>query len=313
LPGSRRLLWGCALVALVALILVGRTSALATLLLGTWVPLPLLIVGWRQGTGSAVLLAVVGALVVLALNPGVIAFQEDLGLWLLLLLGLILTVGRQRGWTAGSGIMFAAVVLGVLYLVWFWALAYLQGLGLVEFWEQKSQEIIRTLTDTLQQSGMEVSDLRVMGVPRVGMQDLLKQILPALALINIALVAWVNVLAVMKAAHHRGWGDPGEPLAQWTCPEWLVFFLVAAGFALLAPPAWVRVAGLNLLVIVGFAYFCQGIAVTASLLQRYQAPWGLRVLVYVLAFVNPLIIMVMILGLMDLWLDFRRLQPPREA
>lgn len=313
MPGSRRLLWGCALVALVALILVGRLSPLATLLVGTWVPLPLLIVGWRQGTGNALLMAVLSALAVLALNPGVIALQEDLGLWLLLLLGLMLTVWRQRGLTAGSGIMAAAVALGGLYLVWFWVLASLQGLGLAEFWERKSQEIIRTLMDTLQQSGMDVADLRMMGFPRMDMQNLLMQILPALAVINIALVAWVNILVVMKVARRWGWADPGEPLAQWTCPEWLVFILVAAGFALLAPPPWVRVAGLNLLVIVGFAYFCQGIAVLASLLQRYQAPWGLRALIYVLAFVNPVMIMVMILGLMDLWLDFRRLLPPREA
>lgn len=313
MPGSRRLVWGCALVALVAFILAGRTSAMATLFLGTWVPLPLLIVGWRQGTGPAALVAVAGALVVLALNPGLTVFQDDLGLWLLLLLGLMLTVCRQQGWNAGSGIMLATAALGVLSLAWFVALAYFQGLSPADFWEQKSQEIIRTLTATLEHSGMEVADLRVMGFPRGDMQNLLIQVLPALALINIALVAWVNVLVVMKAARRWGWGDPGEPLAQWTCPEWLVFCLVAAGFALLAPPAWVRMAGLNLLVIVGFAYFGQGVAVIAGLLQRYQAPWGLRFLFYVLAFINPLIIMVMILGLMDLWLDFRRLQPPREV
>jgi uncharacterized protein YybS (DUF2232 family) len=313
LPGNRRLVWGCALVAVVALILAGRLSAMATLFLGTWVPLPLLIVGWRQGTGPAALLAGAGTLVILAFNPGLTVFQDDLGLWLLLLLGLVLTVCRQRGWTPGAAIMFATAALGVLSLVWFVALAYFQGLSPPAFWEQKAQEIIRALMGTLEQSGMEVSDLRVMGFPRGDMQNLLVQVLPGLALLNIALVAWVNVLAIMKVAQWRGWGDPGAPLAQWTCPEWLVFCLVAAGFALLAPPAWVRVAGLNLLLIVGFAYFGQGIAVIAALLLRYQAPWGLRFLVYVLAFVNPVIIMVMILGLMDLWLDFRRLQPPREA
>lgn len=313
MPGSRRLVWGCALVALVALVLVGRTSALATLFLGTWVPLPLLIVGWRQGTGPAALVAAACALVILALNPGLAVFQEELGLWLLLLLGLMLTVCRQRGWNAGSAIMLATVTLGILSLVGFMALAYVQGLSPAAFWEQKSQEIIRAMTATLEQSGMEVSDLRVMGFPRGDMQNLLVQVLPALALINLALVAWVNVLVVTQAARRWGWGDPGEPLAQWTCPDWLVFCLVAAGFALLAPPAWMRMAGLNLLVIVGFAYFCQGLAVIAALLQRYHAPWGLRFLFYVLAFVNPVILMVMILGLMDLWLDFRRLQPPREV
>jgi hypothetical protein len=260
---------------------------MATLVFGTWVPLPLLIVGWRQGKGSAALLALVGGLVVFALNPGATAFYDHLGLWMLLLMGLILTVCHQRGWPAGSGIMFATVVLGVLSVVLFGGQAYLQGLGLKDLWEQKSQEIIRTLSTTLQQSGMDLSDVRVMGFPPAEMRNLLMQILPALALINMALVAWLNILVVQRVASRWSWDGSDEPLSHWACPEWLVFFLLAAGFSLLAPLPWVRVAGLNLLLVLSFAYFCQGLAVIAALLQRYQAPWPVRLLVYVLAFINP--------------------------
>jgi uncharacterized protein YybS (DUF2232 family) len=314
LVGSRWLIWSYGLVALLTIILVGRLSPMATLFLGTWLPLPLLLVGWRLSTGEAALLALIGALFVFALNPGVAVLQDSLGLWMLLLMGLILTVCHHRGWPAGAAIMFTVVVLGLLFLVFFLGQVYFQGLSPGALWVQKSQEVSSTLSKMLQETGMDSSDLQVMGLPKVEVQDLVVKVFPALVLINTALVAWVNVLVVRKLASLWGWIDPGEPLTHWASPEWLVFFLVAAGgFALLAPLAWIRQAGLNLLLVMGFVYFCQGMAVMAALLQRYQVPWTLRGLGYVLAFMNPLMIVVMILGLVDLWLDFRRLQPPREA
>ena len=312
MAGSRWLLWSYGLVALLALILFGRVSPTASLFLGTWLPLPLLLVGWRLGTREAALLVAAGVAVVFALNPGVAVFQDNLGLWLILLLGLILTVCHHRGWPEGSAIICAVVVLGLLGLVFFLGQAFFQGLSPVALWEQKSREVTDSLARMLSDAGMSFSDLRLMGLPRVDVQNLLIQVLPALVLINLALMAWVNILVVQRLGTLWGWDDPGEPLSQWASPEWLVFFLVAAGFALLAPLPWVRQAGLNLLLVMGFVYFCQGLAVISALLQRYQLPWILRSLVYVLAFMNPLMLVVMILGLTDLWLDFRTLQPPRE-
>ena len=313
MAGSRWLLWCYGLVALLALILFGRMSPMASLFLGTWLPLPLLLVGWRLGTGGATLLALAGAMFVFALNPEVTVLQDNLGLWMILLMGLILTVCHNRGWPDGSSVIFTVVVLGLLGLVFFLGQAFFQGLSPAGLWEQKSRELTEALSRMLSDAGMSFADLRLMGLPRVDVQNLLVQVLPALVLINIALVAWVNILVVQRLGLLWGWDDLGEPLSHWASPEWLVFFLAAAGFALLVPYLWVRQAGLNLLLVMGFVYFCQGIAVISALLQRYQLPWILRSLVYVLAFMNPLMLVVIILGLTDLWLDFRTLQPPRQT
>lgn len=313
MAGSRWLFWACSLVTLLALILFGRTSPLAGLVLGTWLPLPILLVGWRQGARSAAPLALAGALFVLALAPEAAAFQDNLGLWAILLMGLLLVVWRQRGWPEGSGIMVTVALVGILSLAFFLGQAYFQGLSPMELWQARSRELGNALTGMLGEAGMSVSDLRVLGLPRGEVQNLLVQVLPALVLLNFALIAWVNVLVGRGLAGAWGWADSGEALSQWASPEWLVFFLVGAGFALLVPVAWVRQTGLNLVLVLGFVYFCQGIAVIAALLQRYQLPKVLRAVVYFLAFMNPLMIVVTILGLTDLWLDFRTLQPPRET
>lgn len=312
MAGSRWLFWSCGLITLLALILFGRTSPLASVVLGIWLPLPILLVGWRLGTGKAALLALVGALFVVALTPGLAAWQDDAGLWAILLMGLLLVIWRSRGWPEGSGIMVTVAFLGLLSLGFFLGQAYFQGLTPAQLWQGRSQELGNALTAMLADAGVSISDLKLMGLPRVELQDLLIQVLPALVLINYALTAWINVLVGRKLAQAWGWADQGEPLSLWASPEWLVFFLVAAGFSLLVPVAWVRQTGLNLILILGFMYFCQGIAVIAALLQRYQLPLVLRGVVYFLAFMNPLMIVVMILGLTDLWLDFRMLQPPRE-
>lgn len=313
MAGSRWLIWSYGLVALLALILLGRLDPMASLFLGTWLPLPLLAAGWRLGIGEAVLLALAGVLFVFALNPGTAVLLDSLGLWMLLLMGLILTVCQHRGWLAGSAILFTVVTLGFLFLMLFLGQAWFQGLSPLDLWGQKAGELTDSLRNMLQEAGIDFSDLRMVGLPRVEFQELLVKILPALVLVNIALVAWVNVVVVRKLASLWGWNEWGEPLSHWVSPEWLVFILAAAGTALLTPWPWVRQAGLNLLLVLGFMYFCQGIAVMAGLFQRYQIPWALRGLGYILAFMNPLMIVVMILGLMDLWLDFRKLQTPREA
>ena len=313
MAGSRWLIWSYGLVALFVLILFGRGNPMATLLLGTWLPLPMLLVGWRLGTWAAALLALAAALLVFALNPGVAVFQDNLGLWMILLMALILTFCHHRGWPEGSGIIMTVAALGLLGLVFFLGQAFFEGLSPAALWEQKSRELTEALARMFQEAGMSFSDLRLMGLPRVDVEKLLIQVLPALALINLSLVAWVNILVVQRLGTIWGWDDLGAPLSQWASPEWLVFFLVAAGFALLAPLLWVRQAGLNLLLVMGFVYFCQGLAVISALLQRYHLPWVLRGLVYILAFMNPLLLVVMILGLTDLWLDFRTLQPPWET
>ncbi len=313
MAGSRRLIWSYGLVALLSLIFLGRLGPMAALVLTTWLPLPLLVVGWRLGIAEAAVLALAGALFVFALDPGLAVLFESLGLWLLLLMGLILAICRHRGWPAGSAITCTVLALGLSFLVFFLGQALFQGLSPLALWSQKGGEFTGSLKNMLQDMGMDFSDLQVVGLPRIELQELVIKILPALMVVNLALVAWVNVVVARWLARLWGWGDWGEPLSHWVIPEWLVFALVAAGLALLAPWPWVRQVGLNLVLILGFMYFCQGVAVMAALFQRYQVFWGLRGLGYILAFMNPIMIGVMILGLIDLWLDFRRLQPSRET
>jgi uncharacterized protein YybS (DUF2232 family) len=139
------------------------------------------------------------------------------------------------------------------------------------------------------------------------------RILPALMVVNIGCVAWFNLVVARRLGGAFGW-PPSEPrLCQWRNPEWLIFGFLAAGFSLLAPLPGVRLVGLNLTLIIGFLYFCQGVAVVAAMFQRYKVPLGLRGLGYLLMFINPMLLVIALVGLIDLWLDFRQFPRPRES
>jgi uncharacterized protein YybS (DUF2232 family) len=80
------------------------------------------------------------------------------------------------------------------------------------------------------------------------------------------------------------------------------------------PIASMRVISLNLLLVLGVLYFCQGVAVVAAWFNRLGLPRILRVIGYPLMFLNPLFFLIITLGVLDLWFDFRRLhQQPDDA
>lgn len=313
MAGSRLSLWVFGLVALLALLVVGRLHPLAHLLLGTWVPLPLILVGWRLGAGAAALLALAGVAVLGVLYPPGVIFLELLGPGFPLLLGLFLALSSRRGWPWGTAIMVTVVALGVVSLGLFLGQAYFHNLPLRAFWAEKSTEVARLAVQLLEGSGISPPDLQVLGLPLGDFQELISQVLPALTLINLGLTAWLNVLVARLLLGSRGGEAPGEPLSRWASPEWLVFVFLAAGFGLLSPWSALRLLGLNLLLMGALLYFFQGLAVIAHLCQRFQVPVVLRGVGYILAFLNPIILLVIILGLLDLWVDFRGLQSPRQA
>ena len=302
------------LVAVLALLVVGYRNPVAYLLMGTWLPLPLLVVGWRLGVGAAVLLAAAGGVLVYAAQPGGTVFLEHLGVVLLLLLGVTLSALRQRGWPAGTAILATVAGLSLAGAAAVLVLTLLQDMTLAAFWDLKSKELTQSLEGMFQQAGWGAGTLQVMGLPRQEWLHHLSLALPALMVINLGLVAWLNTLVVFQIAMALGWPSQEEPLSRWEAPQWLIFPFLAAGFAMLIPVPRVSLAAFNLFLILGFVYFGQGVAVLAAVLHRFRAPLLLRGVGYFLIFMNPLLmLLVMLLGLLDLWFDFRRLGKPQET
>ncbi len=313
MAASRLSIWLLGLASLSLLFIAGQLHPFAYLALGTWLPLPVFLVGWRLGDRAALGLAVVAALLLVATQPTLKGLLDNLSFGELLLMGLLLSSLRNRGYYPAHGIIVTATVLTLIALLFLLGQSALSGQGPLALLQEKARGTAQTLHKVFTETGVETGSLMPLGFSQPDWETLIVRIFPALFVINAAFVAWLNTVAARFLAHNLKWDEPGLPLSEWYNPEWLIFLFLVTGFMLLVPVKSLRLISLNLLLVIGFLYFCQGVAVVAAMFQRFHVPSFLRLLGYPLLFMNPLFFLIIILGLMDLWLDFRRRHRPRDA
>lgn len=312
LVGRGLSVWLLCLTALLLFFFGAQVNPLVFMLAGVLVPLPVLLAGWRLGVRGALLLALVTALSIFFLKPGLEVIWANLGFGSLLLLGVLLTGLKQRGVSPPRAIILTVAALSVSALLLLLGQAFFTGVSPPDLVAQKSSEIMATVQQVLGEAGGGSSPL-LPGVAQADLEAMLRRLLPGLVVANTGLVAWLNVILARQIAFFLRWGKPEPPLFYWATPEWLIFVVLGTGFLLLIPVTQVRTLSLNLLLVLGLLYFCQGVAVVAAWFHRLSLPRFLRVIGYPLLFLNPFFFLIITLGLLDLWLDFRRLHQPRDA
>ncbi len=285
---------------------------LGYLLAGILAPLPVLLAGSRLGDRAALVLALAGTAFILALKPSLETLWQNTGFLSLLLMGLLLSTMQHRGLSAPRAIMFTVLSLTGLALLVLLGQAFYQGISPLALLAQRGAEIMETVRQVLGE-GAAGAPL-IPGVSPAEAEATLQRLLPGLVVTNTGLVAWLNVVLARQLEYLRTGQKPAPPLYQWALPEWLIFGIVGAGFMLFIPVAAARSVSLNLLLVLAALYFCQGLAVVAAWFNRLGLPRILRVISYPLMFLNPLFFLIITLGVLDLWLDFRRLhQQPGDA
>lgn len=134
------------------------------------------------------------------------------------------------------------------------------------------------------------------------------RVFPALLLSSGIIVIWVNIILarwLLKRKSDEAAG--GEELKSWRLPDLLVWPLILAGFALLAPEEELRTFGLNTGLALLVLYLSQGLAVVASLMQKWSLPQVMRVITYGLLFIQVYgLLFLALIGLVDVWADFRK-------
>jgi len=311
--GRGLVIWFLCLGALLIGFLGAQVNPLAYLLVGVLAPLPVLVIGWRSGELAALAVALAGTAVIFFLHPVLETIWQNLGVLNLLLMGVMLASLQCRGVTAPQAIMVTVAALTVGALLVFLGQAVFMGISPQDLLAQKSVEVMDTVRKVLGDAAGGAPGPLVPGVAPAQVEAVLQRLLPGLLVTNLALVAWLNVVLSRQLIFLLGWGAADPPLYHWTAPEWLIFVLLGAGFLLLVPVAGARFFGLNLLMVVAVLYFCQGVAVVATWFNRLGLPRLLRMIGYPLLFLNPFFFLIITLGLMDLWLDFRRLHRPKDA
>jgi len=138
-------------------------------------------------------------------------------------------------------------------------------------------------------------------------------LMPALTAISAALMVLANLAIFWRISGRQqrvGYALFGD-LVRWSTPEWLIWVLLVTGFGVFIPIPAMSTIALNCFVCLAAVYFCQGLAIMVFYFRLLAMPSLARVLIYFITIVQPVLaVLVCTAGILDLWIDFRRLKPP---
>lgn len=137
------------------------------------------------------------------------------------------------------------------------------------------------------------------------------KILPSLLLVYALVAVVLNMIIGRRLIRSHHLFSHVHNVARFRLPEAIVWGLIAAGLAFFADSymfhkGYVAAVGFNAAIVFGALYFFQGLAVAVYFLQGIKFPF-LRTVVYVamIIFVQATFITFVILGVADIWVDFR--------
>ena len=207
---------------------------------------------------------------------------------------------------------------GILVLAGAWLLFW-TGLGIIEQ-INPYRELLAALDQGLnkafslyqEESGLPVDTLQNLETAVGQLKLFIPKILPALLFTGILYTVWMNQALgnwLLKKKNQRL--APWQDFKEWQLPDNLVWGLIFGGLTLFFLSGPLQTLGLNIVIVWGALYFLQGLAVLVSLLHKWSVPRPLRLLIYGFFVMQTFgIVLLSIIGLAEVWTDFRKLNPP---
>jgi uncharacterized protein YybS (DUF2232 family) len=270
---------------------------------------PVLLFGFKYGiAGGLGVLATVFLLFVifgaeeLAFIYGLFAVMAGL---LLTLLGRIRVIEYLVGGTAA--VMLSMTAAMSYYFFGSWA-------SMFQDLRSSLAQHLESAVRMQEKMGLPQDSLTMLKEQAPQIVEMMLRLLPALLLLSFAFIALINILYLgRRFPERRGEWFSLRFLREWKAPELLVWGLIASGFVLFLSGAGLPGAvALNLLLVIGACYFGQGLAVIAYFFNKNNVPRFLRSLTYILIIFQQIFTLLVVgLGLFDLWGDFRRLGKDR--
>jgi uncharacterized protein YybS (DUF2232 family) len=273
---------------------------------GVLTPAPTALAVIRWGFPNAWLVpgcsAVIGAVVLYLLS------LSDSIPYLLVLIGLgaLMGYGFRSQWSSEKIVgLCSLLVVGMAGV--FLVLALIETKG--ELVRQIEQDLQNVISATLKQIGGSSPDTGELESRLLATVPLIVRIIPGVLISCTLGICWFNLLICRRYCRAAGAEFCVlEDLTLWKAPEFMVWFVIAGGLMLLLPVGGLKVPGFNLLIVMGTIFFLQGLAIVAFYFERWKSPFYVKGLVYTVLFLQQFASMaVAILGLFDVWFDFRRL------
>jgi len=279
------------------------------------IPLPFLYYAAKLGLPdglkiTAVTLLIVGLIAKLAGYPQIIIFCFEFGL-----VGLILSEIYRRKYTLGLTMFLgtcATLIIGAIFLT---LIALSQKMGPMEMILGYFQENLGATIRAYEEMGLEPEKVAQLKEYGKILTNVLEMIYPALSIIGSGLVVYIAVVFSRPLFRLGGVQYPDfAPMGQWQSHDFLVWGVIAAGFALFLSTGGIRFVAINGLIVMAVIYVFHGLAIVLFFFNKYNVPHWVRFGVYLLILFQQIFWIVLSLaGLFDQWIDFRKIHKRARA
>lgn len=276
-------------------------------------PLPMVYYFFTQGRNPAQI-----AIVATALGIGA-AFGFKLGLFYLFSYGLLAMVmaemiNRRTAVERTVACAAAASFLSSVALVWF--IAQTPVFEAYAAMKEQVAAMIELTAQAYMESGVSAEQIELITENTQWIAHWVVLLMPGSIVAGYLMMSLANYIGY-KAIQRR-WPflplpDP-QPILLWAPPEKAVFLAIAAGGMSMIPGTVIRPLGLNLLILVVTLYSLSGFCIIQHFFIRSRFPFFVRWTAYILLLLQPFLISgIALLGLFDLWFDFRKIRRPKAG
>jgi hypothetical protein len=282
-------------------------APLVGLLLALLVPFPLLVLGLKYGWRLVLSVLTIEAGFILLLEGWPAIFLLNYYVAVPTVMIAAMRQGFSMSWTIVLSVV-APVTLSVIGL----AVACLlvqqpPGVLLLNAFER----FLQAMKEHFQTLGQGQPGLDQPSAAHEALPEIFLMLLPAMVVINhlfTNVLNYVLVRAYCRQSRVPQHLDP-EDLTSWRSSDYLVWVFLASGALVLLPLKILSTLGLNVFLITLMIYCLQGVAIVAFWGRQLPLSPGLQWLlgIFVFMLAGPFCLLVCtIMGLFDLWVDFRR-------
>jgi len=277
-------------------------------LMNFFAPLPMIYYFFTHGRRPAHI-----ALLTASIGIG-IAFGMEMGLYYLSCYGLLaLVMGEMinRSSTMESAVAssaFAALLVAALLLF------FTSHVPIVEVYVKIHQQVVSIINQSIEayrQAGVSAGQIEIIEENIQWIARWVVLLMPgaiATAFITLSAGNYIGYKFLQNRLPYLPPPDP-RPVLFWSPPDKTVFAAIIGGGMSLFPYAAIRAPGLNLLLVTCTLYSLSGFCILQHFFIRARFPFFVRWTGYILLLLQPFLIFgVMLLGLFDLWFDFRKIR-----
>jgi len=271
-------------------------------------PLPILVCRLKLGrVRGAVVAAIAFAAMVAILGGG----SLDLFLFLaLLVLGFVIGESFERNFSLEKTLVVSCGILtlaGLLLLLFY---SHSAGVGIADLVSSYVDKNLALYEQALKQMDATEETRQALSASIEVVERVMLRVLPGLAVSGILFTAWITLLLARPVLRRAGLPFPEfGSLNSWRAPEMLIWPLIACGLLLLVPVSGLKLLGLNGLLVLLQVYFFQGIAIVSFFFEKKRFPLAVRWILYTLITLQAfLLVLVIGLGIFDMWLNVRKIE-----